>query len=60
MVSLLNAVCFEIVPLYYWLVDPGVSVFFHKYQKGRLGKKKEKKEKTFLDINVLIKLCVFF
>lgn len=51
---------FEIVALYYWLVDPGVPMFFLKYHKGGTWEEKRKEGKNFSDINVLIKLCVFF
>jgi len=53
--------CFEIVALYYWLLDPGISVFFPEYQKeGNWGdgEKEKKKRKNFSDRNVLLKLCV--
>lgn len=60
MVSLLNASLFffEIVALYYWLVDTGVPMFFLKYHKGGTWEEKRKEGKNFSDINVLIKLCV--
>lgn len=51
--------CFEIVALHYWLLDPGVSMFFPKYQKEGNGGMGRKKRKNFSDINVLLKLCVF-
>lgn len=49
----------EIVALYYWLIDPGVSMFFPKYHKeGNLGGKKKRRKKIFC--YKYVKLCVFF
>lgn len=42
---------FKIVALYYWLLDPGISMFFPKQQKeGNWGdgEKEKKEKKTFL------------
>lgn len=40
--------CFEIMAPYYWLLDPGISMFFLKYRKGKneVGWV-EKKEENF-------------
>lgn len=42
--------CFEIVTLYHWLLDPSVSVLLSvkTEERGRQGRKKEKKKETFL------------